>query len=311
MDRLFENKTALKVLSVIVAIFIWIQANAGLATQSLRALSPMPVTVNQVNPNLTVVSVKPSNVTVDVRGPTSTVDASDMPSQVSASISLAGVSKPGLYSLKVAGAVPPGVGVVSVTPSRVEVQVEKIANKKVPVHIALAGSPQSGDVVAGYKSGLTRASLTGPVSALSQVTQVVGTVSVSGHATPFTSAVALTAVNAAGKIVPRVEVNPATASVNVVIHRKPPQKVVPVIGQIKGQPALGYKVSSIAVYPSTVTLTGTKSVLAGIAQLDTTAINVAGATRTIRKTVSVVLPNGTSALTSDRVTVTVTISANS
>lgn len=304
MDKLLENNNVLKVLSVIVAIFIWFQASAATAQTVNRPIGPVAVGFSTPNPHLTVLSIKPASVIVQIKGPPGTVGSA---SEVSALVKLANLTSSGTYSLKVSATVPPGTGLVSVVPNRVVVTVARLGQRKVPVMVHISGSPASGYELSGYISNLKKATISGPVNVLSQVKSVTGTVVLGDRSGSFTDQIVLQPLNAEGHAVPKVQVNPATATVNVSIQKRPPQKVLPVISKLSGQPAAGFTVSQITVYPSSVTVSGTTSSLSGLTHLYTIPINVAGQTRSIHEAVPVVMPNGVNMVNSGEVTVTVTI----
>ncbi len=307
MDRLLENNTVLKILSVIVAIFIWFQAGAGSNQLQNRILGSVAVGFPTLNPRLTVLSISPATVTVQIKGLPATVGSNTIANEVSASIKLSNITRPGTYSLKVTGSVPPGVGVVNVTPNRVVVSVAQLGRQKVPVVAHITGQPASGDELIGYKSNLTQALISGPTGQLNQVRSVTGTLNIAGRSSRFSQDVLLYPINSRGAVVPKVQVYPPTARITANIQVKPPQKIVPVVGQISGKTATGYSVSNIAVYPSSVTLSGTRSTLKGINRIDTTPIDVTGKTGNISVSVPVVVPKGTTLVSSGEVTVTVTI----
>ena len=310
MDRLLENNTVLKIVSVIVAIFIWIQATSNQATTRVRPMASIPVSTEALNPHLTLMSISPQNVSVEIKGQPQAVDAVSS-TQVSALVNLGQLKGPGTRSIKVSVAVPANVVVYRVTPARVDVTVARIGQQKVPVALKVGGSPAAGYEMSGYAGSLKQATVAGPTGALNQVTSVTGTVNLVSRNHSFTANVVLRPINAAGKVVPRVQVNPATDAVNVTIKPKPPQKVLPVISQLTGQVASGYKISQISVYPSSVTVSGSTKVLAGLSRIDTIPINVTGATKTITEAVPVVVPKGTTLVSSGEVQVTITIVSTS
>ncbi len=304
-DRLLENNTFLKILSVAVAIFIWFRAGPAVHVTN-RTIQGVVVNENNLNPHLTVLSMTPGAVTVTISGPPRTLD-SNSATAVIGGVNLASVKSPGTYLLKVSAAVPAGVTPVSVTPSRVRVTVARIGNKKRPVVVHITGTPAAGYEFSGDTTVLKDATVYGPTGALSQVKAVEGTVSLTGHNATFNQEVVLQPVNSAGRVVPKVQVNPPTATVTATVKKKPPEKVLPVVSRLTGKPASGYTVSQISVYPSSVTISGSKSSLASLTQLYTVPVNVAGATKNITESVPVQLPASTSLVKSGNVTVTVTI----
>lgn len=304
-DRLLENNTFLKILSVAVAIFIWFRAGPAVHITN-RTIQGVAVNYNNLNSHLTVLSMTPGTVTVSISGPPSTVDSSSA-TAVIGGVNLASVKAPGTYLLKVSAAVPAGVTPVSVTPSRVRVTVARIGNKKRPVEVHISGAPATGYEFSGYTTVLKDATIYGPTGALGQVKAVTGSVSLTGHHSTFNQQVVLQPVNSSGRVVPKVQVNPPTATVTAAIKKKPPEKVLPVVSRLTGTPASGYTVSQISVYPSSVTISGKKSSLASLTNLYTVPVNVTGATKTITESVPVRLPANTNLVSSGNVTVTVTI----
>lgn len=306
IDKLLENNTVLKVLSVIVAIFIWIQAQ-GFSQPPIQRTFQVAVTQSTtLNPRHYTVSVSPAAVSVEVRGPASTVDSTTA-SDVSATVNLKNIKGAGTFSGKVTVYVPQGVTPVSVQPSQVVVTVVRLGQKQVPVVLHHVGALPTGYEMSGYTSSLKDVTISGPAAALKQVKSVSGTFSIASHTGSFTQDVVLQPVNGAGRVVPKVQVNPPTASVAISVQPKPPEKVLPVVSQLTGQPATGYAVTQISVYPSSVTISGKASTLSNLTHLVTQSINVLGQTSSVTVTVPVKLPSGTKLVSSGRVTVTVTI----
>lgn len=305
-DRLFENTTLLKILSVIVAIFIWFQAQPK--TQPInRTLNNVAVGYPSINPHLAVTAINPSTVNVTINGNPGTVSSNSVSGDVSAFVNLSHITNPGTYLLKVSSSVPQGVTFVNTNPVRVEVFLAKMGQRKLPVTVNISGQPTVGNELVKYVPSQTRVTISGPSSALKQVHAVVGTLVVTGRAATFSASVVLHAVNAQGQTVPKIEINPPTTRVTASIQSKPPEKVLPIIGQVTGTPASGYTVSQITVYPSSVTLTGKKSLLNTLNHIYTKPVDVNGATKTMLLTEPVLLPKGAKLVTTGHVTVTITI----
>lgn len=304
-DRLLENNTVLKVLSVIVAIFIWFQAR-GVAQPINRTLTSVAVGYTTLNSKYTVLSINPAVVTVTIKGLTQTVNSTTA-SDVSALINLSNVKASGTYSMKVSATVPTGITPVSVTPNHVVVTIARIGKKKVPLVVHVSGDPSTGFMLNNYNESLKDATITGPSTALSQVRAVTGTLALSGHNATFTQQLVLQPVNAAGRTVSKVQVVPPTVNVTANIQKKLPEKVLPVVSQLTGQPKTGYTISQISVYPSTITVSGNTSALSGLTHVYTVPVNVSGATKTLTESVSLQTPKGTTLVSSGQVTVTVTI----
>jgi YbbR domain-containing protein len=76
---------------------------------------------------------------------------------------------------------------------------------------------------------------------------------------------------------------------------------------LSGQPAPGYRISSITVEPLVVTVSGEAAILAQLQNAPTQAIDVQGRSTDLEANVSLALPAGVSVNGSDQIRVTLTI----
>jgi YbbR domain-containing protein len=297
MDRILENDTALKILSLLVAIAIWVQVNSGVPAVRDRRLGPVPVTWIGAQNHYTVLGMHPGSVVIDIKGPPSAVDQTTPPS---AWVDLARISRPGTYSLPVSASVPQGTSLVSVSPADVTVTVDSLVSRKLPVHAVAEGQLPSGYGIVAMTPASSSASVFGPSTAVDAVKRIVARVSVQGQTANLEAQVALVPVDAAGHTVSKVTVTPDIVNVAVEVS---PEKTVPVVVTYHGTPAAGYVVTAIDVAPGRVTLYGSASLLAGITQVDTVPVAIAGRTSSVTRRVRLALPTGvTAALTTVQVT---------
>lgn len=308
MDRLLENNTVLKVVSVLVAVALWLQATATSPQSITRHFGPIAVYPSASgNTNLTVMSIQPSTVVVYVKGnPTSVSSASIR--QVAAWVKLSGLNKSGTYTLPVAASVPQGTSLIGVSPNQVVVTVDRMGSKKMPVTTRPIGNPNSAYEVKSLTPSSQSVTLSGPSHDLAKVKAVVADVPVKNRTASFTDQVILFPINSRGQTVPHVQVSPPTMSVNVSIAKKPPQKTVSVVAKLSGQPKSGYVVGNITVSPASMMITGSKSALSAVGQIDTIPINISGLSHSISEAVPLAFPSGVSSVDNlTDVTVTVTI----
>ncbi len=299
-DRILENDTALKILSLLVAIAIWLQVNSSAAPRQVeRKLGPVPVTWLAATNHYTVLSMHPASVTIDIKGPPTSVSQSI---HAEAWVDLAHITKPGTYSLPVSASVPPGTSLVSVSPSDVTVTVDRIVAKKFSITAVPVGHVASGYGIVSMTPVSTAVEVSGPSHDVAAVAHVYARVNVSGQTSNLNAQEALVAVNAAGHTVPQVTVSPSLMNVAVTVS---PEKVLPVVVKYHGTPGTGYVVGPITVDPGHVTVYGPASALSGLTAMDTQAITISGRTTSVTKRVGLVLPSGVTAAPS---TVRATIS---
>lgn len=300
MDRLLENDTVLKILSLLAAIFLWIEVTSVSAhpahhsPQKERALAP--VAVEWIPPrasSLNVTTPNPNAVVVFISGTPSALAAAK-PSKVTASVDLSRFNRPGKYDVPVQAFPPRNTHVVNVTPPQVEVTIEQVGRRRFPVRVAVEGTPPHGYLVTKLQPDVSSATVSGPMSALDQIAALTASVPVTGHTGDFEDQSVLEPVNAKGAVVPHVEVNPPMVSVSAHISQKPPETTVGVVVRVSGHPGRGYKIQSIAVRPEQVTITGPRRQIGRISNVYTAPINIGGSTGPVTGSVPVHLPAGVS-----------------
>lgn len=307
MDRFLENDTVLKVVSLLVALFLWFEVVPTQNQNTVKSVGPVAVqwTIPSQS-NWTVMSVQPNAVTVQIKGPPQVMSGIGS-RDVEAVVNISNLTRPGSYSLRVAVSVPRNTSLVSVVPAEVVVTVDKIGTQKMAIELKQQGSPAAGYEVGTLNLSRTTASVTGPSQELAKVHALVGEVPLNGRQGDFSEQIMVLPENAHGQIVPHVEVNPPLVTVDGTIVPKPPQKTVHVVAQLSGHPASGYQVGAIYVHPSEVTVIGTSQTLSGLTTINTEPVNVTGYSGTISESVPLQFPKGVSSTGVTQVTVTITI----
>ncbi|MDA8193107.1 MAG: CdaR family protein [Thermaerobacter sp.] len=308
MDRLLENDTILKVVSAVVAIFLWFQVQASTTQTVNKSVAQVSVTwTTPPNARLNVMSIQPNLVTVQIKGPPKLMSGVNS-HNVTAWVNLSGLTRPGTYTLHVVAPVPAGTSLVSVVPSEVVVTVDQIGSRKMTVTLRPQGTPNSADQLVSVSASTKTATLSGPTTDLNEVTQLVGEVPVAGQTANVSTQVLLLPLNASGHVVSHVQVSPPSVTADAIIQPKPPEKTVGVVARLSGHPATGYTVSSIVVSPSHVRITASsKSALSAVSSVNTVPIDITGLTSGVSESIPLALPKGVSPVGNPDVTVTVTI----
>ncbi len=296
MDRLLENDTVLKILSVLVAIFLWLQVDGVTShpVQKREFLDTLSVQWSLSKATgLSVVALRPATVDVQLQGTSKSLGGVNK-DNVTPYVNLSGITRAGVYTLRLSAAVPSGTRTVSISPPQVTVSLDTIGSRRVQVSVAPQGNvPPKYEVISMVPS-VGEATLSGPTQDLNQVKRVVAVVPLSGHTQGFEDQSLLLPESASGAQVPHVEVNPPMVSVSSVIRQKPPQVTVGVVVRVSGHPAVGYKISSIVVNPNQISITGPSSLLRKITTVYTSAIDVSGVTGPVTGALPVSLPSGVS-----------------
>jgi YbbR domain-containing protein len=141
-DRLYQN-LGLRIISVLLAIGLWIFVNAG-QHSSVQAFN-IPVSYRGLPPGFVITNQHPDFVKVQLSGPQTLLSLVD-PSRLILRLDLAGVGigqasfKIGLESFNV----PRGTAVTSISPSQIVLDVDKRVVRYLPVHVVTIGTPADG-----------------------------------------------------------------------------------------------------------------------------------------------------------------------
>lgn len=198
------------------------------------------------------------------------------------------------------------VQIVDFQPREVQVQLDPVAERTLPVTVELGTVPDG--VTAG--SPLVEPStvtLRGASSRVESVSQVVARVSIDAAALNVDRDVELAAVDGNGNPVPGVDMDPQRVRVRVAVARELANRTLPVVPVLTGTPAAGFRIVAITVEPLIVTLSGEAATIGALEGAFTEAISVEGRTTDLEAVVNLDLPPGVTVNGTDQVRVVLTI----
>lgn len=196
------------------------------------------------------------------------------------------------------------ITVLGSDPDVMTVELDSLETRTVPVVV------RRGTVPGGLELGDTTVApsdvaVSGPSSVIERVVAAQADVAIQPGGIDIDQDVRLVAVDQLGDAVSPVNVQPATARVNIPVFSDRQSRTLPVSPVITGTPAAGFEIASVTVDPSAVTVEGDADQLVDLERIDTAAIPVSGLSADRTLDVDLVLPAGVVAL--DRTTVGVTI----
>lgn len=304
-DRLLANRWFVWALSIALALIIYLQVT-GQGNGTLNTTIPnVPVETIGLPTSLWEDSIAPSHVAVTVSGSKAMVDGLNL-DLVTAAVNLSG-AKAGPAEYVVTVSIPSGLTLTSVSPKAVQVVTEPVVAQETPVTVETTGAAAPGYGVKNTVATPSEVVLSGPQSAVDAVSSVVATINLAGADSPLDVQSSLEAVNASAQPVSNVSLTPPTVRVVANIVQTVPDETFPVVVQTTGQPAAGYEVGQASVQPAAVTVLAPSGILAGLTSIQTEPVNVAGATKTITETVTLLEPTGVQALQPSSVTITIPI----
>jgi YbbR domain-containing protein len=197
-------------------------------------------------------------------------------------------------------------------PNTVLVRLEELTRKTVPVTPRLEGN-----LPFGYRAGratVTPQTLTvvGPVSFVRRIESAAVEIRLDAVTSDLDTTLPATLLNAQGERVPAnapgVEVQPPTLQVQLPITQQVGYKEVGVHPVLRGNAAPGYWVERVTVDPAVVTIIGEPGPLGAVEALDTEPVDLAGATESFTRQVTVQAPSGVSLARAEPLTLAVQIS---
>ena len=145
MLQLITRNWHLKLLSLVFSFLLWLFVTGE---QKAEVGYSVPLELKNVPANLMVANEVPSLVNLRISGPRTLLSNLE-PSALSLSVNLRGL-EPGLTTFKRLDEnlnLPSALKVVRLSPSYVEVKLERIRERTVPVNVVLTGAPLPGQKV--------------------------------------------------------------------------------------------------------------------------------------------------------------------
>jgi YbbR domain-containing protein len=198
------------------------------------------------------------------------------------------------------------VQIVDFQPREEQVQLDPVAARDLPVTVTLGTVPDS-VTVGPPQVDPQSVTVRGASSRVNAVSQVVARVPIDASALNVDRDVDLVAVDANGNQVPSVEIDPQRVHVTIAVAQELSQRTLPVVPQLTGAPAPGYKVTSITVSPLVVTVSGEAATVSTLENAQTQPIDLTGRTSDLEAQIGLALPAGLTVSGSDKVSVVLTI----
>lgn len=176
----------------------------------------------------------------------------------------------GTITLPVEIAAPPGLRVVQVYPSEVDLTVDSLVEKMVPVVVNLLGDPPRGYAVQTPLCQPDTVMVSGPSKAVAEVTQATAVVNVDSA----TQDIALTLTVSTGNLA--ISLSPAMVRVTVPVSETGLTKSVSVQPHITGIPATGFEVKSITSEPAAIQVAGPAETVEGLSEVQTVPVDISG-----------------------------------
>ena len=308
----FRNLRTL-IIALLLALAVWVSAVTAADPDEVHAY-PKPVKLEIIgqDPALIIVGALPETVTLTLRAPLSAwneLNAKD--GQVRAILNLSGlVAGKHQVSIQPQVMVRP-VRVVSVSPDSLDLTLEPLATKTIPIQLAVRGEP-----AIGYEAGTAvlepgQIIISGPQSLIERVARIQADLSIAGVRQDIQSALPLRVLDANGLVINELTINPNAVQVNLPITLQGGYRDIAVKVAVRGQVAGGYRLTNISVFPPILTVYSENPAIVKDlpGYVETEPLNLNGESQIIDTRLKLTLPPGVSVVGEQTVHVQVGIAA--
>ena len=259
MNKLFSSNIAVRIVSVLIALVIWVVASDQSISQSTsqemsKNFYRIPIEAINIPNNYSVNYDYISIESVVLKGNASLL-SSMLGQEITASIDLEGLTE-GEFDLPIQLRFPAGLSLVAVQPPRVHVTLVSSVSRVMYIEIITVGTPQITNVksVLSYKPETVL--VAGPRTSLEEIVKAVVQVDLTGKTGNFEQAMDVQVLDANGIPVEDVGMQPSLISVTVLFQ---PSKQIPL--QLSETLVLpeGWSIDSFEINPSTVKIYGSQS----------------------------------------------------
>ena len=297
----------------VLAVIVWVSAVVASDPNQENVLArPVPVEIIGQNTGLQIMNEVPTEVTLTLNAPSSVwTELNSDPQAVRAWIDLSSLDA-GEHTVAVQIQINPRlVRQVRQDPEEVTIQLENIITKVLPITVQVRGTPPT-----GYKPQETlvdpvEATAVGPESAVNRVNELRVTLDISGLSDTVSRAITPTAVDAEGRTVSGVTINPGSVTVTQPITLLGGYRYVIVRAISTGQVANGYRLTNIFVSPVGVVAFSADPQLVNSlpGYIETEPLDLTDRDNDFEALVSLALPSGVSVVGDSKVLVQVSIAA--
>ena len=299
-----QHNLLVKIAALIVAVVLWLYVMND-QNPAIDGGFSVPVTIENA-PEGYQLSSDTDKVTIRVRGPRSLFVSADS-SDFHARVNLADFAE-GERAYTVEASVPYGFELVSISPDKMTINLDRMIEKTLKASLTISGAPASGYTVDKVIQADEAVKVQGPRSLVDQVVHIVGHINLSGQSSDDIAQVSFIALNTDGREVVGVTLVPSSTEVTVKLARGLTRKVVEVQPHPRSDLAPNLKLEGVTVTPARIEIAGAEDVISKISMIGTEEFSLADVRATEKREVRLQLPEGVT-VTNPHVTVEIKVGA--
>ena len=188
---LLQHNLLVKICALIIAIVLWLYVMND-QNPAIEGSYSVPVSMADA-PDGYRMHTSAETVTIRVRGPRSAFVAADR-GDFHAKLNFADYAE-GDKSYAVETSIPYGFELISTSPDKITVSLDRVVQKSFKVDVMTSGTPASGVAVDKISQSIAAATIEGPHSEVNRVTRIVAHVNLDGQGQDFSVVAPLLALN--------------------------------------------------------------------------------------------------------------------
>jgi YbbR domain-containing protein len=311
--RRFGKYLPTLILSFILSVAIWISAVSESDPTEERLYSrPVPLEIIGQDSSMVLSSKTPETVSLTLRAPRSVwISLVNQSNPVRAFLDLTNLDAgPHTEPIKIQVALRP-VEVVSYIPATVDLVLEPLVNRMVPIRLIVKGEPAIGFQADSPVLNKKEALVSGPESQVKQVAEILTEINISQARENIDILLPLTPVDGNLQLVAGVTINPEQINVTQEVTQRGGYRNVIVKVVVTGQIADGNRLTNISAFPPVVTIfsSNPQTIEDLPGYVETAPINLSGARDDIDIETALSLPLGVTVVGDQTVKVQVGIAA--
>lgn len=287
--NLFRHNLLKKLIALIAAFGMWIFVMAD-QDPPIEGSYTVPLTLSNTRYELMPICSE-KTVVIETRSPRSNFVKYDS-NAFRAYLNLEGLGE-GDYQITPKIIMPQGFELLETKPSAVNVKIDPLIERQMPVEILPTGTVAQDAVITGIEQSMDNVTIIGPKSFIEKASRVYGTVNLAGNSSSFEIQIPLRTVDDKENAVNNVRVVPSIITVSVNIESGLKKKIVPVIPELTVPE--GWDLTKVVIDPAQVEIIGAESVVNPIVTLKTEPFSLQTGQRLFKSKLKLVVPEGVKA----------------
>lgn len=284
-----KDKILRVVLSLILAIFLWLTATAN--TNPTKTMKINNLEINYTNLAEGLIIDNPTNkVDIKITGLSSQINKVSK-DEIRAFVDLNEISKSGEYTIEVKiNGLPDGVSVSDISSKYLLMKIGNFISAESEFEIESVGSLSGSNVLLylNYDSDID-ISYTGSDNLINNVETIKGYIDISEKSSTFTESIKLRAYDQNGNELDYINITPATIDVTAYIGTRKTVSINPILS---GECAEGYNTGNTTLSKNEIVIAGDQSIVESITSIDTLPVSVDQKSESFDTDIEFDLPEG-------------------